>query len=58
MVLNYIWIGFFVIGFVCCPFRFAVIFRDFLQARTVFDQADRDISRRLYEHLSVGQNQR
>ncbi|MBP1668476.1 MAG: nucleoside recognition domain protein [Bacteroidetes bacterium] len=54
MVLNYIWIGFFVIGFVVALFRFAgYFFRDFLlQAMNlVFDQADRDIFQTIIQNI-------
>ena len=54
MVLNYIWIGFFVIGFIVALIRFAgYFFRDFfLQAMNlVFDQADRDIFQTIIQNV-------
>jgi spore maturation protein SpmA len=46
MILNYIWIAFFVIGFLVALFRFGgYIFRDFMlqSLNLVFSQTDRDI---------------
>ncbi|MBN2273188.1 MAG: hypothetical protein JXK95_02555 [Bacteroidales bacterium] len=46
MILNYIWIGFFVVGFIIALIRLTgYYFRDFFQQalNIVFDQADRDV---------------
>ncbi len=54
MVLNYIWIAFFIIGFIVALVRFAgYFFSDFfLQTlNIVFDQADRDIFQTIMQSL-------
>ncbi len=54
MILNYIWIGFFIIGFIVALIRFAgYFFSDFfLQTlNIVFDQADRDIFQTIIQNI-------
>jgi len=54
MILNYIWISFFIVGFIVALIRFTgYFFRDFfLQAlNLVFDQADRDIFQTIIQNI-------
>jgi spore maturation protein SpmA len=54
MILNYIWISFFIIGFIVALIRFTgYFFHDFfLQAlNLVFDQADRDIFQTIIQNI-------